>query len=84
MNTVILNCTGLDKPGLHRALQEQLALPAWYGHNLDALYDCLTELGEDTHLILINLPPLPGFHETFFDATEENPHFTVTFRETAV
>ncbi len=28
----------------HAYLQEVLALPAWYGKNLDALYDCLTSL----------------------------------------
>ena len=35
---------------LHDALTRELALSAWYGRNLDALYDCLTELGEETLL----------------------------------
>lgn len=28
---------------LHDMLQRELELPEWYGRNLDALYDCLTE-----------------------------------------
>lgn len=31
-----------DKKQLHQLLKEQLYLPAYYGGNLDALYDCLT------------------------------------------
>ena len=33
---------------LHRALAEGLHFPAWYGGNLDALHDCLTDLNEPT------------------------------------
>ena len=33
---------------LHRQLKEDLQFPDWYGGNLDALYDCLTELPEAT------------------------------------
>ena len=36
---------------LHRALAEGLHFPAWYGGNLDALHDCLTDL----HLSLIHI-----------------------------
>lgn len=39
-------------PGLHRYLREILELPAYYGANLDALYDCLTALAEPTELII--------------------------------
>ena len=37
---------------LHRALAEGLHFPAWYGGNLDALHDCLTDLNEPTELIV--------------------------------
>ncbi len=30
----------------HRYLQQMLSFPDYYGCNLDALYDCLTDLGE--------------------------------------
>lgn len=36
---------------LHDAVSQQLALPEWYGRNLDALYDCLGEV-RDVEIIL--------------------------------
>ena len=39
---------------LHDALARELALPAWYGRNLDALYDCLTDCDPPRHLTLRN------------------------------
>ena len=38
----------------HRYLCRTLRLPAYYGHNLDALHDCLTDLGRGVWIILIN------------------------------
>ena len=35
------------KKETHEYLQEMLALPEYYGKNLDALYDCLTEMGPE-------------------------------------
>lgn len=32
---------------LHEYLKEKLGLPDYYGNNLDALYDCLTEKKEN-------------------------------------
>ena len=34
-----------DRKGLHDRIQEALPLPEYYGRNLDALYDALTEFG---------------------------------------
>ena len=31
---------------VHDRFAQGLNLPAWYGRNLDALFDCLTELGK--------------------------------------
>ena len=46
MSTVILNGAKLmDRDTAHPYLARMLDLPAWYGANLDALYDCLTERG---------------------------------------
>ena len=39
---------------MHAYLAKMLHLPAYYGNNLDALHDCLTEIGEETELILLN------------------------------
>lgn len=32
-----------DRKSLHDRLRDSLTLPAWYGRNLDALYDVLTD-----------------------------------------
>ena len=37
---------------LHKYLHTALALPEYYGANLDALYDCLTEMSEPTELVV--------------------------------
>ena len=42
-----------DREALHRYLAEELAFPSWYRHNLDALYDCLSEVRER---VTINVP----------------------------
>ena len=38
----------------HAYLQNTLRLPPYYGHNLDALYDCLGDLSRDVWIVLIN------------------------------
>lgn len=84
MKTVTLDCTALTtKQQLHAALKEALSFPDWYGGNLDALYDCLTEVDAPTCLQLTNwnhdLPIAPGFEDTFRDAEQANSCFQVVF-----
>lgn len=38
----------------HAYLARTLRLPDYYGHNLDALHDCLTDLSRGVWIILIN------------------------------
>ena len=68
---------------MHSILAETLGFPEWYGENLDALYDCLTEITTQTHLTLVNWtqaqPFIRGFHRVMADAQQDNPDFTVTF-----
>ena len=46
---VILNCEKLlQRKQAHLYLAEMLDFPDYYGKNLDALYDCLTEIRECT------------------------------------
>lgn len=75
MKEIILDCSLFScKAQLHQALFEALALPQWYGHNLDALFDCLTELPEEIHLILKNWSSYTddrkGFEAVFADAAD--------------
>ena len=48
-------------PMLHKYLHTALALPEYYGANLDALYDCLTEIAEPTELVV----PKKGADEAY-------------------
>lgn len=71
-------------------VQEYLALqfefPDYYGRNLDALYDCLTEICEDTCVGVFD-PKDGGEADRYLrmvkkvlkDAEEENPHLGVIF-----
>lgn len=52
---IILNGDKLETKGeMHEYLAKMLHLPDYYGHNLDALYDCLTDIGVETELVLLN------------------------------
>lgn len=43
-----------DRKQLHHILSMELDFPAWYGSNLDALYDCLMDIHEDTVLVILH------------------------------
>lgn len=43
-----------DRQMLHDIFAEELELPDWYGKNLDALHDCLSEVQEETKILLVN------------------------------
>lgn len=52
MEEKIIDCTKIHtKEDLHRVFQERLSFPEWYGNNLDALYDCLTEISGKVRLL---------------------------------
>lgn len=63
------DCQGTtDKKGVLTRLGQDLKLPDYYGRNLDALYDCLTDLQPNREaerpgfvVILENLPETSGF-----------------------
>ena len=59
----------------HDYLMEALNLPDYYGKNLDALYDCLTEIECDIELV--NAGEVDkDIVDTFKDASEENDYLT--------
>lgn len=85
MGPILLDGSGLtDRDALHALLAEKLSLPGWYGKNLDALFDCLTDVTEETDLLFRNwentgLGPYAGrVLRVFQDAAEENPHLHIS------
>ena len=63
----------LIKRAGHDYLKEVLNLPDYYGKNLDALYDCLCEIGVETQIVLINSGSVSSdIIDTFVDAASEN------------
>lgn len=61
MNTVTLDFSGIKSYwGLHEYLKEMFRLPDYYGHNMDALWDCLyCCYDSSTTIILKNLSAIP-------------------------
>ena len=54
----ILDCEEMtDRERAHEYIAEVLEFPDYYGKNLDALFDCLTEMGECS-ILFINLDAL--------------------------
>ena len=74
-----------NRETLHRVLAAGLQFPDWYGGNLDALYDCLTDLTEETSIILLHSQALAEtlgtsygrFCRVLTDAAAENPNLHI-------
>lgn len=70
-----------DRERAHDHLGQQFALPEYYGRNLDALYDLLTERKEPTDIVLRNRGALEehlgayahALLQTLRDAARDNP-----------
>ncbi len=60
-------------------LSEELAFPPYFGRNLDALHDCLTDIGAPTRLILTGTGSPCGQHflQVFRDAAKRNKYLSV-------
>ena len=83
-NMIVIDCTNIkNKQQLHQLLAKELSFPSYYGHNLDALMDCLTDIRRDTVICLRGWDALgdwkAGFGETFADASAEDPHLTFVY-----
>ena len=74
-----------DKLELHAYMKEQCQFPDYYGNNLDALYDVLTERSEPLEIKVEYAEELKeilcgygeAFLETLQDAAAENERITI-------
>ena len=75
--------------GLHELLLESLPLPGYYGRNLDALHDALTEISEPTVIRFLNISVpeagmrryMSSFRRMCSRFPEENPFVTIAIEE---
>ena len=88
MRKVILNCEKLtERKKAHQYLAQMLDFPDYYGKNLDALFDCLTELGECTIVLEGEavLCQTDGYGvkvlKVLKDAAQENPRLKIEAQE---
>ncbi len=81
MKKITVTAAGWKTPkDAHQALKEALGFPEFYGNNLDALHDCLTEV-QDVCLIIEECAKAADqmgdvwskFLMVFFDSCSENP-----------
>lgn len=87
---VELDCRKMtDRKAAHAYLKQELALPDYYGNNLDALYDLMTDREEETVLVLgywRHLGALLGDYgisllETLREASEAHPKVEIILKE---
>ena len=88
MRFITIDCAGItDRAGFHRAVSHALSFPEWYGNNLDALHDCLTDIFEDTQIQFENWDKLENALGSYTAAIQwsmthaagENPCIQVYF-----
>ncbi len=74
---------------LHGKISETLPLPDYYGNNLDALFDVLTECGEKRTIVFITNEYVEEALGKYYSAlqamcraaADENPELTILFDE---
>ncbi|MCQ2975371.1 MAG: barstar family protein [Bacteroidales bacterium] len=68
-----------SKEDIHNYLAKNLQLPDYYGKNLDALFEILSEISEPTAFKLdnINSEYLESIKQVFIDAENDNDNIAV-------
>lgn len=79
MKTIEIDGKLIKKEG-HDYLKEVFNFPDYYGKNLDALYDCLTEIGVKTEVKLLNKDFVSNdILLTFIDASDNNSYLELIY-----
>ena len=80
-----------NKKELHEYIADKLEFPEYYGKNLDALYDCLTDIAQPTAIGIFEPAPdlrdvdmdlmlyIEKVKDTFNDAEKANPDIAVIY-----
>ena len=81
MNNITLKLDKFNtKKELHGYLKKKLKFPDYYGENLDALFDCLTDISTDT-AVDIRYDEENEIQKTvlkvFSDAVSQNTHLAI-------
>ena len=89
---LILDVSAIDsRQALHRMLKSTLHLPDWYGGNLDALHDCLTDWTQPLELTICGADQLSQtlgsyaatFCQVLTDCAAQNPLLHVVWKSGA-
>ncbi len=84
-NRIVLDCRMFFERGeAHDYLAKKLALPGYYGRNLDALYDCLS--GVKGEIVFLHADEIDGGYakkilRVFEDAKEQYHGLAVTYKD---
>lgn len=75
-----------DREMTHIYLAEMLSLPGYYGKNLDALFDLLTDYADYLDIIIVHVDVMiqslgnygQALFDTIYDAAHENPKIKIS------
>ena len=88
MKIITIDCSQIsDKESFHTTMEKALEFPSWYGKNLDALHDCLTEVFTNTQVRFVNWNHMDealglysiAIRRSINHAAEDNPCIEVFF-----
>ncbi len=79
----------ISRAELHEKIAAALDFPEWYGKNLDALYDCLTDMSEETVIEISDFEALTECHGKYalrlarviLEACEGNEKLHIKFKD---
>ena len=89
MQVILAGKLMVNRAAVHNQLQERLELPDYYGRNLDALFDLLTEWAEPLEILFVRWGMVEAnlglyaeaLGEALLDAAKQNPRLHVTIEK---